>query len=171
VGPGRQICGCSCSHGLHTLAHPVRSGGVVCVGTIQDVWGVCIALVGTQLMSHIYIYIVYICYILPRVMDPLVHHLDPKVEPTGEPADRPSHPDSHARTPAPSPTHACLPRRPHPASRARARSLIRVPPPQYRHVSRSHTTRPTPRVLARSTPAHVAQPFFEISPLAQSFLL
>jgi hypothetical protein len=37
------------------------------------------------------------------MMDPLVHHMDPKVEPTGEPVDRPSHPDSQARSPAQAP--------------------------------------------------------------------
>jgi hypothetical protein len=45
-----------------------------------------------QLMYSVYIYI-YI-HTSPEVMDPLVHHLDPMVEPTGKSANRPSHTNS-----------------------------------------------------------------------------
>jgi hypothetical protein len=123
-----------------------------------------------DLFCMIYIYI-YICYTSPRVMDPLVQHLDPKVKPTDELTDRPKHPDSQKRPPAPSPARACLPRGPCPASHARARSPVRVPPLQYRHASPTRAARPAPCALTHSAPAHVAQPFFEISPRAQPFLL
>jgi hypothetical protein len=46
----------------------------------------CMSIYVCTMFLNIYIYI-YICYISPRVMDPLVHHLDSKVEPTDEPID------------------------------------------------------------------------------------
>jgi hypothetical protein len=56
-------------------------------------------------------------------MDPLFHHLDTKVEPTGKPADRPSHPDSHTLPES----RPCLPpaRAPPHLPRMRPRSRLR----------------------------------------------
>jgi hypothetical protein len=81
---------------------------------------------------NIYIYI-------PRVMASLVHHLDPKVEPTGEPVDRPSHPDSYARPPA---RPESCPRLP--PTRGPALPPLRAPAVPFTSHPRSIATRPGP---------------------------
>jgi hypothetical protein len=68
-------------------------------------------------------------YILTRVIDLLVYHLDSKVESIDEPVDRHCHLDSHARLPSSSPARACLPRAPVVLFASRPRSIAMRPGP------------------------------------------